>query len=124
MTSTATKTQLLNALARAGLFTPSANRWENETVIQGKGTDFTCDTKSPAVRDFLTAAGFSVRSVWDRSTESWRTAGATYGCAFHRPRGTSSQPTSTDRAPLGRMSEGRPRPAAGATDPGASHSWI
>ncbi len=79
MSSTATKTQLLNALAKAGLFTPSANRWENETVIQGKGTDFTCDTKSPAVRDFLTAAGFSVRSVWDRSTESWRTAGATYG---------------------------------------------
>ncbi len=70
MTSMTTKTQIKNALAKAGLI-------DANTRIQGRGADWSLSTSRQDVADFLADMGHSVRSCI--GGEWWNVTGAAFG---------------------------------------------
>jgi hypothetical protein len=69
-----TKTQIKNALTKAGLLT-------SETTVYGRGTNFTVETTNATAAAMLEAAGLDVRELrgWQGESRSWRAFGAGFG---------------------------------------------
>lgn len=69
-----TKTQIKNALTKAGLLT-------SETTIYGRGTNFTVETSNATAAAMLEGAGLDVRELrgWQGDPPSWRAFGADFG---------------------------------------------